>query len=118
MTALCPECAGERLPRHPAGLVFRHEMRCGLLAAEDARKVADSESGYHERSITPTERLLLAACGGDPSAIPDITAVEVTSPGVIRRTWAGYDPDNPPQPAVPDPDSLPMTTAQTTGELL
>lgn len=101
MTARCPQCAGERIPEHWAGLVFDHALTCPLLAAEDARKVADRDltaAGEYSRPTTDAERTLLAACGGDPGAIPETTDLVPVSRGQIGRRWAGYDPDHPPAP--------------------
>lgn len=85
--ARCPECNGEQLTPHPAGLVFRHQVTCLLLAKEDARVVADKDrGGSFVRPATPTELTLLRATGRE---LPDdaVTTVSWLSPGVRRRTW-------------------------------
>ncbi|MFQ1000468.1 hypothetical protein [Modestobacter sp. SSW1-42] len=87
LAASCPECGGEQLSPHPAGLVFRHRTLagCSLQDAEDSRLVAD-QNFYGARPTTPTERTLLAAAGITVSE--DATClVEWLSPGVRRRTW-------------------------------
>ncbi|TFV78376.1 hypothetical protein E4P39_03945 [Blastococcus sp. CT_GayMR19] len=91
--AVCPECGGEQLVPHPAGLVFRHHTLggCSLQDAEDTRLVADRSladvRGWpFERPTTPTERTLLATAG--ITVDEDATClVDYLSPGIRRRTW-------------------------------
>jgi len=95
----CPECAGSRLPDHPAGLlVISHKPTCSLGAAEDARKVADADAvalGYRSglRDTTTTERVLLAAITGtDPGDVPDVVHMRSIAGGaVVERCWFAPD---------------------------
>ena len=121
----CPECAGARIPGHPAGwLVFKHAVACSLLRAEDGTKVADVDAArdvlgsrnwlwpkrdtaellrYSVREPTATERVLLTAIGAPADLVADPrleTACRLRSPGVLQRRWelletAGFSPDNP-----------------------
>jgi hypothetical protein len=99
--AICPECGGAHIPNHPGGpLYFKHAMTCSLLAAEDARAVADKD-GPGERPATPTERVLLSALGftvaDDASCL-----VQWLTPGVRRRTFLGAVVPEP-EPVVVEP---------------
>ncbi|MBC3193840.1 hypothetical protein H7X46_22520 [Pseudonocardia sp. C8] len=91
MTAHCPACGGQRLDPHPAvdPLRFAHDQGCPLLAAEDARRVADADYvwpiGWEPRATTDTEAALLAALG--ITATPHTTIVTRVSPGIIRRSF-------------------------------
>jgi len=87
----CPECAGPRLPDHPAGLVISHLATCTLGAAEDATKAADHERTAtmrrYTRLATAAEVTLLASLG---MTLPEgTTTVEriTTGGAVVRRTW-------------------------------
>lgn len=84
----CPTCAGPRLLDHPAGMVMRHRITCPLLAAEDARKVADVDElagGWWsiQRPATATERTLLGAGADDPLLV----ILHAITPGVVRRDF-------------------------------
>ncbi len=60
----CPECTGEQMPGHPAGvLAIRHTNACQLRAAEDSTAPNDAEHGERLRPATTAERTLLAALG-------------------------------------------------------
>lgn len=96
MTATCPECSGPRLERHPAGLVYRHQLTCALLAAEDATAAADAtrarsggqgvtwqRSGGFTRDSTATERLLVATARPDMSPAVSVHVHALTT--AVRR---------------------------------
>lgn len=96
----CPECGGGQLVDHPAGLLFQHDQRCPLLAAEDGRRVADVDRATREgwpftRPATTAERRLLAASG---LGLPDSDAEAFTivdfavAHSVRRRTFPTAEP--------------------------
>lgn len=93
----CPECAGPRIEDHPAGLVFKHEQTCSILAAEDATQAADAERGYRHhfrpgvRRATDAERTLLAACGFELPADAKTYLDWLVEPAVRRRSWDGFE---------------------------
>ena len=64
MSGVCPECAGEQMPNHPAGvLAIRQTNACQLRAAEDSTAANDAEQGERLRPATTAERTLLDALG-------------------------------------------------------
>lgn len=87
---VCPECDGEQMVNHPAGiLAFQHRIDCGLLQAEDATAAADHlrlGSGPFTRTSTDTERLLLGWLGYEVEP-GMLTRVERITTSVHHREW-------------------------------
>ena len=89
----CPTCAGPQMVDHPCGvLMVRHTNDCPVRASEDARQVADKDTGRARftRPATETERVLLAAFG---YVVPDelLTQVDFLTAGARRREWPGLN---------------------------
>ncbi len=85
MSGVCPECSGEQMPDHPAGvLAIRHTNLCTLRDAEDATAANDAEQGERLRPATTAERTLLDALG---YLVPDEVYTQVTplTGGVRQR---------------------------------
>lgn len=91
---VCPECDGEQMVNHPAGLLtFQHHIDCGLLQAEDATAAADHQRLHHgpiTRTTTDTERLLLGWLG---YKVEDgmLTRVERITTSVLHREWTDLE---------------------------
>ncbi|WP_040336787.1 hypothetical protein [Candidatus Blastococcus massiliensis] len=102
-TPACPECGREQLEDHPAGLLFQHSQACTLLAAEDARRVADVDQASRvgwpfTRPATAVERQLLTASGRSLPA-DDAEAFVIVdyalANAVRRRTFPTAEPITP-----------------------
>jgi len=108
MSGLCPECAGEQMPGHPAGvLAIRHTNLCAIRAAEDATAANDAEHGERLRPATTAERTLLNALGYQvPAAV--FTQVVPLTGGVRNRVH--LVPGSPPGTGYryPSPDHPPL----------
>ena len=117
------------MPRHPAGLTFRHGTGCALRDQEDSRRVADgdlvADGGWEVRPTTDTERTLLGACGATADQIPGrtiVTAVTAVphpsrptdrrgvplgpsgdSVAIVRRSWVDAITGEPLDPDALDP---------------
>lgn len=101
MTARCPQCTGQRMARHPAGLTFDHTNTCALRDQEDATRVADgdlvADGGWDVRDTSDTEQTLLIACGAPADRIPARTIVSAVTgvPYPTRRTDGRGVPEHP-----------------------
>lgn len=91
---VCPECDGQQMLDHPAGiLTFQHRLDCGLLTAEDATAHADHlrlGSGAFTRTATATERALLDSMGFVIEDV-ELTYVERVTNSVRRREWTDLE---------------------------
>lgn len=86
----CPECGGQQMVGHPAGLLaLQHILGCSLYAREDATRANDNDLdtlGRRHRPATDTERLLLDAIGHGP--LPsDLTTVITDTGALYSRRW-------------------------------
>lgn len=107
MSGVCPECAGEQMSGHPAGiLAIRHTNACQIRSAEDATAANDARYEQRQRPATTAERTLLDALG---YLVPAEVITEITpiTGGVRLRVQlvpgtplgSGYrypGPDHPP----------------------
>lgn len=108
MSVVCPECAGEQMSGHPAGvLAIRHSNACQLRAAEDSTAANDAEQGERLRPATTAERTLLDALG---YAVPAETYTQVTPITAGVRNRVHLVPGSPPGTAYqyPGPDHPPL----------
>ncbi len=110
MSTGCPECAGEQMPGHPAGvLAIRHSNACQLRDAEDATGANDAETGERIRPATTAERTLLDALGYQ---VPAETYTQVTPITGGVRNRVHLVPGSPPGTAYQypstDPDLPPL----------
>jgi len=108
MSTVCPECAGEQMPGHPAGvLAIRHTNDCTIRAAEDSTAANDAEQGERLRPATTAERTLLDALGYLVPAEVFTQVVPITA-GVRNRVH--LVPGSPPGTGYryPGPDYPPL----------
>ena len=110
MSTVCPECAGEQMPGHPAGvLAIRHTNDCTIRAAEDSTAANDAEQGERLRPATTAERTLLDALGYLVPAEVFTQVVPITA-GVRNRVHLvpGSPPGTAYQYPSTDPDLPPL----------